>query len=216
MNTDTHDDLDQFERALLADLRDVVVHRRPERRRTRALTLGGVAASAAALVGVGLAVGGSSPAFAVDHEADGDIVVTISRLDDAGGLEDALAAQGVAAEVDYVHPIRMRTTDGKPLDVIPLPDDGPANGDGKRVELIQRGVAEGEETLDCGFGRGGYISLAVTDEGYVITIPRESVQADTSLRITTSETAGHEAHLAVSTHDGRCVQLASPPVGAGS
>jgi hypothetical protein len=94
--------LDRFETALLAELRQAVLDRRvPSRRRTRMMALGGVAASAAAAVGVGVVIGGSTPAFAVEHDSDGDVTVTINRLEDATGLEQALADNGVTADVRY-------------------------------------------------------------------------------------------------------------------
>ena len=119
-STHAEDDLDRFGIALLAELRAVVEHRRPARRRKHVLTLGGAVAAVATAVGLGLTIGGT-PAFAVHRESNGDVVVTITRFDDADGLERSLAAQGVTATVDYVHPIRMKTTDGRTLDVIPLP-----------------------------------------------------------------------------------------------
>jgi hypothetical protein len=192
-------DLDTFETALLAELRSVVADR--PRRRARTLTLGGVAASVAAAVGIGLAVGGSSPAFAVHQQADGDVVVTINRLDDAKGLEQALAAQGVTADVDYTQPIKMHTTDGRMLDAIPFKST-------KRQVVIQRGVPEGSD-FDCAFGRGGYVTLEATDGGYVLVIPHESVLADTPLHITTAQSGDHGT-LALSYYDGQCVQVAAP------
>ena len=202
-------ELDTFETALLTELRSTVADRAPKRQRKRKLTLSAVAASAAAAVGISLAVGGSSPAFAVHREADGDISVTINRLDDAAGLESALAAQGVTADVDYNHPIVMKTTDGRTLDVVPLtgtegsPAPHPASG-----ALVQRGVAEGED-FDCNFGKGGYVTLDAVDDGYRVTIPRESVLADTPLEITTATSSGHGT-LAVSFYDGRCIEIAAP------
>ena len=52
------------------------------------------------MVGIG-GHGGPSPAYAVELATDGDIVVTVHRLDDAAGLEDALREQGIDAEVRY-------------------------------------------------------------------------------------------------------------------
>ena len=37
---------------------------------------------------------GGSPAYAVDQNSDGDVIVTVHRLDDAAGLEKALLAEG--------------------------------------------------------------------------------------------------------------------------
>ncbi|NHA00728.1 hypothetical protein G5V59_13880 [Nocardioides sp. W3-2-3] len=54
---------------------------------------------AAASIGVGAIVLRPDPSFAVTQEANGDIVVTLTRLDDAAGLVRALAEHGVEAEV---------------------------------------------------------------------------------------------------------------------
>lgn len=206
-------ELDTFETALLAELRTVVADRAPTRHRKRTLTLSSVAASAAAAaVGIGFAVGGSSPAFAVHRGADGDISVTINRLDDASGLQGALAAQGVTAEVDYNHPITLKTTDGRTIDVIPLTgkhgSPAPHAGTTSGGAMIQLGAAEGGD-FDCSFGKGGHVTLDAVDDGYRITIPHESVLARTPLHITTTETPGHHARLAVGTDDDRCIQIAS-------
>ena len=49
----------------------------------------------------GLSTLGSPSAYAVDEQGDGDIVITIHELDDADGLEQALADHGIDADVDY-------------------------------------------------------------------------------------------------------------------
>ena len=108
----TRTPLDSFESALLAELRTHVAERparqleprRPRGRRVRRLAVGAVAAGlAASVVGVvGLGGhGGASPAYAVELDGDGDVVVTVHRLDDAAGLEEALRAKGVDADVSY-------------------------------------------------------------------------------------------------------------------
>jgi len=107
------DQLDTFESALLTELRrEVAEHpapatrattravRRPKRRlRLAAIGATGVAASAVAVFGLGGS--GGSPAYAVDQSADGDVIVTVHRLDDAAGLEQALADKGIDADVSY-------------------------------------------------------------------------------------------------------------------
>ena len=108
----THTPLDSFESALLAELRTHVAEQ-PARqaeprgtrgRRVRRFALGAVAAGLAASV-VGVVSlgghGGASPAYAVELDGDGDVVVTVHRLDDAAGLEKALRAKGVDADVSY-------------------------------------------------------------------------------------------------------------------
>ena len=101
--------LDSYETALLSELRGEVRRRalspaaapapRPVRRR---LVLAGASVAAvAAAVTVPLALGGS-PAYAVSPNSDGSVTVTIQRAEDAAGLQQALADNGVAARVDYV------------------------------------------------------------------------------------------------------------------
>jgi hypothetical protein len=108
MNNDTQ--LDSYETALLAELRREVSERpapettavpvrRPRRRR---LIAGGATVVAASVVAVfGLGAGGGSPAYAVETNSAGDVTVTVHRLDDAAGLENALRAQGIDADVSY-------------------------------------------------------------------------------------------------------------------
>ena len=45
---------------------------------------------------------GPVAAYAIDSQPDGDVVVTVYDLSDASGLERALHAQGVVADVTYV------------------------------------------------------------------------------------------------------------------
>jgi hypothetical protein len=112
------DQLDTFEAALLTELRrEVAEHpaepsapapalRRPPRRRLRVAAL--AAAAVAAFVATVLGVGGpagtgslASAAYAVEKAPDGGVVVTIHALEDAAGLETALADEGVDATVDF-------------------------------------------------------------------------------------------------------------------
>lgn len=100
---------DRFEDRLLAELRHVVAANpapaaaagRPRTRQRFVLAGGGVAAATAAAVLV--AAGGDRPtaAYAVSQRADGMVTVEITSLRDAAGLERALRAKGVPAEVDY-------------------------------------------------------------------------------------------------------------------
>ena len=104
-------DLDQFESALLTELRGQVAARpepaavpalavRPHHRRWAAGLAVAAAAATAFVVGFpgGPAV---NPAFAVAQEADGEVVATIHELEDAAGLEEALRAAGIDAHVSY-------------------------------------------------------------------------------------------------------------------
>ncbi len=74
---------------------------RPARPRRRALS---VAASALAVAGLagGLTLTTGTPAYALGTDSPGRITVSVTRLEDAAGLEAALAAHGIRAEVDYL------------------------------------------------------------------------------------------------------------------
>jgi hypothetical protein len=99
--------LDPFESALLAELRrEVAEHPAPvvrprpgRRRRLAAFGVAGIAATAAAVFSLGS--GGGSPAYAVETTSSGEVIVTVHRLDDADGLQQALRAQGIDADVSY-------------------------------------------------------------------------------------------------------------------
>lgn len=97
--------LDTFETALLTELRQHVAERDspPARRsRTRLVVAGlGVAAAAvtAAVVVPGLGV---TPAYSVQEGNSGEVTVSVERFEDASGLERALEAHGIPADVTYV------------------------------------------------------------------------------------------------------------------
>jgi hypothetical protein len=125
--------VNSFETALLEELRQHV-EQRSARPRRRGRLLGGVAGLAAAgAVAVGLVVGGSTarpePAYAVSVDPDGRIHVEVDRLSDAAGLERAMAAEGVTADVTYLPPgtacrgprggrMATKKARGRPLDVV--------------------------------------------------------------------------------------------------
>ncbi len=94
--------LDTFERALLTELRGQVATGRTA---TQHLAGRSVAIAALCLGAVGttaaLLSSPSTPAFAVEPEQNGDVVVTVHRMDDPQGLEHALAAVGVESVVTY-------------------------------------------------------------------------------------------------------------------
>ncbi len=120
------DQLDSFETALLAELRREVAQRpaptpaprRHPRRRLKIAVAGAVATAAATVAAVGLTGGGptASPAFAVEGNPDGSVDIAILRLDDAEGLEAALADHGIDATVHFVP-----TADGQ-VPEFPMPE----------------------------------------------------------------------------------------------
>jgi hypothetical protein len=100
--------LDTFEQSLLLELRRHIVAQTPAhpaaRRRWIAGGLAGLATAGAAAVVISLATGVAGPtaAYGVESQPNGDVIVTVHDLADASGLERALAAKGVHADVRYV------------------------------------------------------------------------------------------------------------------
>lgn len=219
-HTPTREPLDAFESALLAELRRHATQpavapvpvRRRRRRRVLAVAAAGLAASVAGVVG--LTTLGGSPAYAVDVQGDGDVVVTVHRLADAAGLEKALRAQGIDAEVSY-------DTDGDdgPTSVGIGPDGEPVIGDeppppagevpdGGTVEEhssvsggsdAQGQVTESEglpagEKDPCGFSPGNPAAspadLSKVGSDWVLTIPAESPLMDRRVTIGTDANGG--------------------------
>lgn len=108
--------LGQFEQNLLTELREVVAERATVPQPRRALpgkrlalaTAGGGLLAAGLLVGLPAMNGDQTPAaYAVETNADGTVTLTITRTDDAEGLERALEEHGISAEVDYPPPGKM-------------------------------------------------------------------------------------------------------------
>lgn len=106
--------LDSFEQSLLIELRQQVSVRTgsapltasPTARRRGHLAVGITASLAAAATVLALALGTGpgrpSAAYAVETAANGSVVVTIHDLSDVDGLERALAAKGVHAQVAHL------------------------------------------------------------------------------------------------------------------
>lgn len=119
--------LDAFETALLARLREEVAAQgaattrppvgdaaptgtgrldsaaepRPLWRRPAARIAAAAAVAAVAAGSYLVSPLGTAPAFAVETGSEGDVTVTVNRLEGAQALEDALAAAGIAADVTY-------------------------------------------------------------------------------------------------------------------
>jgi hypothetical protein len=106
--------LDDFESALLQELRQHVAERaaQPVRRRRRLLAGVGIAAAAATVAVVVVPGAGVQPAYSVQEGNAGEITVEVNRLEDAAGLERALEEHGVEADVTYV-PDGRRCTPGR-------------------------------------------------------------------------------------------------------
>ncbi len=101
--------LDTFEQSLLVELRRHVAAQAPARAvARRRWVAGGVAglvtagAAVAVVVSIGTGVAGPTAAYGVEAQPNGDVIVTVHDLADASGLERALAAEGIHADVRHV------------------------------------------------------------------------------------------------------------------
>jgi hypothetical protein len=223
MNTPptTAQPLDHFESALLGELREHVATRSapdvaaaPSRRHRRRWAVGLAAAAATATAVVIASPGGpgASPAYAVSESADGDVVVTVHRLEDAAGLEAALREHGIDAEVsfdpdDHLAEHVIQSPDGAP----PLESGEGAGGttlqrepdgsDGPKLESSdEQGPDSGADPSDeapgdpGGCGSGEPPTLAQDGDDWVLTIPAGSPLRDREVQIATS--AGGDLQVA--------------------
>lgn len=172
--------LDTFERSLLTELRAHVAARGPARSRRRRWAWAAAPAGAAAAVAVALTLGGPSPAYAVDEAGDGDIVVTIHRLDDAAGLEKALRAEGVDADVDY-----SGTTPPAPPDAVAEGGDEAPEGSGPRLTDSEEPGARSGAGGDPAPQRAE-ITTSMTHDAFTVRIDPTTLPEDAVLHITTS------------------------------
>ena len=84
---------------ILASSRPAEQRSRPRAPRRVAAAAVAATAATAALLGSTL---GTSAAFAVQQDSNGDVTVTVHRLTDAAGLEKALGEHGIEAQVTYL------------------------------------------------------------------------------------------------------------------
>jgi len=96
--------LDDFETRLLQSLRAEVSQRHQPRSRRGFLVAAGAAAAAAAFVVAPALM--PTPAFSVSEGNAGEIKVTITRPEDASGLERALVEHGINADVTYLQDLQ--------------------------------------------------------------------------------------------------------------
>lgn len=195
MNTTTRTEpssFDSFDTALVSELRQVVAERAtaPVRRNRRrpALVAASIAAVTAGVFGIS-SVGGAA-AYAVDRSADGDITISIHRLDDAAGLEKALASYGIDAKVDY-RAGSTATTPGLPPGVPDGAQELQPGPDGSFSGSATTGGAPTgfrPEDSPCGDLTKLPMTTDLRKDDYVITIPKGSVltKSDSELQITTN------------------------------
>lgn len=67
----------------------------------RRITALAAAAAVAGAVAASIVALRPDAAFAVERQADGDVVITVMKLADSAALERALANEGITAEVEY-------------------------------------------------------------------------------------------------------------------
>ena len=182
--------LDSFETALLTELRrEVAEHpapapiaRRHPRRRLKVAAAGVVAAVAATVAAIGLTPSSAptaAPAFAVDAGPDGSVGLVIHRLDDADGLEAALAAHGIDATVHFIP-----TPDGQ---VPPEPEidgswsherPGPENPCGVDNGPGPAMLVPGDVARGLGRNRVELGTIPVGSGDFVLEFPADSVLLD--------------------------------------
>ncbi len=197
MTTNHQPGLDSFEASLLTELRGEVARRgadgvpasRPKAVR-RGLQLSGTAAlaTAAALGVIGLAGGpGASAAYAVDREADGDIVITLNALKDPEGLERELAGYGIDAEVDYEATPDMggpiEFSDGELPPGATLEQGSGSMSGYAEVEAEVEASTGGEGAPAPDAGPCGELAPAPFEDGLKITIPVELIDDAGTLKI---------------------------------
>jgi hypothetical protein len=157
---------DTFEQGLLTELRGHVAERATARVPHRRLRwLAGPVAAAGAAIAIGVALLQPAAAYAVTESGD-EVVVTISRLDDADGLEQALADHGIEAEVDY-------SGEAAPLP----PEEGRSfTGPAGNAPLAGTGPV----------GTGPEIGSSLSEDALTLHIDPDTIPDDMVLHITTS------------------------------
>lgn len=175
--------LDPFEQGLLTELRREVVERGSLRQRApvrRRLKVATSAAAATALAVAGGLLLRPDAAFAVEDRDDGDIVVTITELSDADGLEDALAEHGVTADVSY----RDDALIGGDVDDPPPPVGSGSQDDGapSLTEAEAEGGSAAKSKRDAPSGPCT-VAVKVTDDALTFTIDGDAVDPEKVLTI---------------------------------
>ena len=160
--------LDHFEQSLLTDLRGHVAERA-----VAAVPVGAGAAATAALFALS-----PTAAYAVT-ESGGEVVVTITRLDDADGLERALAEHGITADVDY----SATLPDSPPGGPGRTDESGPADAGPSRHTS---GIPEQEPARPD-------ITSSTNGDEFTLRIVKDSLPAHDVLHITTSGSAASGA-----------------------
>jgi hypothetical protein len=186
--------MNTFETSLLTELREHVATRsaaepgrssRMNRLRWSALPAGGVAAAAIAMV----VIQSPASAYAVTKADDGNVVVTIDKLSDAAGLQQALRADGIHAIVNY------DATFVPPAPVAPAGNGGPEFGNGPGPQLTTSGgpgtslnssgtAVSGSAQKGC--GSPGPVQVSVSSKSVTFNLGSPEATDTSTLYITTS------------------------------
>jgi hypothetical protein len=187
--------MNTFESSLLTELREHVATRavtarrahssRIKRLRWSAIPVGAAAATAVALV----LIQSPAAAYAVTTADDGNVVVTIDKLSDASGLQQALQADGINAIVNYdadltLTPPPAPRGDGGTLEGGSSSSHGPLETTDNRPGQSAHGTAiQGEQQRGC--GAPGRVDVRVSSSSVTFTIPKSAVGSSSTLHITT-------------------------------
>ncbi|MFT4009170.1 MAG: hypothetical protein QM655_03910 [Nocardioidaceae bacterium] len=215
--TSSADTLDYYEQALLVELRGEVERRAHEPQRVRSPRFQpgprsgvrrwaalGAAAASIAVVGVVATVSHPQAAFAVDTETDGDIVVTVTSLSDADGLERALAAHGIEARVDYSPEVSADSNDGRAT---------PQEGTGDSAGTDSGGDGDGVPTAPFADGGPdcGSVQVEIKTDSVSFRLPADSADTDSVLMIQAAGAVEDLASISVNWDSPGCDQPAEPP-----
>jgi hypothetical protein len=183
--------MNTFEDSLLVELREHIAHRaadapartrRARRLRWSALPVGAATATAVALV----LVQSPAAAYAVDRTDDGNVVVTIDKLSDAAGLQQALRADGINAVVNYDANLAPISPSGAPTGV--NSDSGTSSGPTTTTNDGAGQTANGAPGTDgsqSGCGQPGPVQVAAGPNSVTFTISAADVGSTSKLFITT-------------------------------
>jgi hypothetical protein len=189
--------LDSFEENLLIELRTVVTKRRetPTNRRRSAVRVGSIGAVAAAAVGGIMLSNGATPAFAVTGDSAGDVTVQVTELEDAAGLQQALAEHGVIADVSY------RGAD--------LSGDSPAARQAAFDPATMPNGTHHYTMSDC--TSAAVPALQRDADGFRVTIPKATVDIGENLTILVagSDLSNADLLVAVGNHDSGCATFSA-------
>lgn len=181
--------MNTFETSLLTELREHVATRaaaEPSRsRRVKRLRWSALPAGAAAAAVAFVLVQSPTAAYAVDKADDGDVTVTIDKLSDAAGLQQALRDEGIKAYVNYDADL---VNQPPPPGAVTRTHAEVGSGDGPEY-TTDRVPEQGAGTsglvaaqAKCGTGP---VQVQMTPDAVTFTISRQDVGSSSTLHITT-------------------------------